>query len=115
LESLAGRRVLAFCGIGNPAGFRHTLASSGYDIADFIEFPDHHRYTDRDVDRLSRWSRQHADAAAVICTHKDLVKVNREQIADLPLWALEIGVAIREGRDLLEQRLEGLVISHSQH
>ena len=44
-------RVAAFCGIGNPAGFRHTLAACGYTVADFREFPDHHAYTPRDTDR----------------------------------------------------------------
>src|SRR5262245_5119025 len=32
LESLAGRRVAAFCGIGNPSGFRRTLESTGCQI-----------------------------------------------------------------------------------
>jgi tetraacyldisaccharide 4'-kinase len=45
LGSLAGQRVLAFCGIGNPAGFRHTLAACGYRVVEFLEFPDHHGYT----------------------------------------------------------------------
>ncbi len=111
LGALAGRRVLAFCGIGNPAGFRHTLASSGYDVADFIEFPDHHLYDEQDLQRLSQWSRQFGDAAAVICTHKDLVKINRNRIESLPLCALEIGVVIRVGQDLLENRLRRLAAS----
>ena len=34
LESLAGQRVAALCGIGNPAGFRHTLATCGYQVVD---------------------------------------------------------------------------------
>ena len=45
LESLRGRPVAAFCGVGNPAGFRHTLSSCGYQLAGFREFPDHHAYT----------------------------------------------------------------------
>src|SRR5262249_1316013 len=39
LTALAGQRVAAFCGIGNPAGFRHTLAGCGYDVAGLREFP----------------------------------------------------------------------------
>ncbi len=109
LDWLAGRKVLAFCGIGNPAGFRHTLASSGCVVADFIEFSDHHPYDDQDLQRLSRWAQRYNDAAAVICTHKDLVKVNRGQIEGLPLWALEIGVAIRAGEDLLGSQLTALL------
>ena len=57
LESLPGRPVVAFCGIGNPAGFRRTLAGCG-SMADFREFPDHHAYTPRDLDRLADWARR---------------------------------------------------------
>ncbi len=33
ISHLAGKSVAAFCGIGNPAGFRHTLEACGCDIA----------------------------------------------------------------------------------
>ena len=71
LESLQGRPLVAFCGIGNPEGFRHTLAGCGYDMAAFREFPDHHAYTPRDLAELAAWAKASA-AAAVLCTQKDL-------------------------------------------
>jgi len=40
IGSLQGKRVAAFCGIGNPAGFQHTVAELGADVVDFREFPD---------------------------------------------------------------------------
>ncbi|MGH7138670.1 MAG: tetraacyldisaccharide 4'-kinase, partial [Pirellulales bacterium] len=45
LESLAGRRIAGFCGIGNPAGFRHTLSRVGAEVVELREFPDHHAYS----------------------------------------------------------------------
>ena len=45
LDTLARHRVAAFCGIGNPAGFRHTLTATGCEPVAWREFPDHHAYT----------------------------------------------------------------------
>ena len=54
LDVLAGQRVAAFCGIGNPAGFRHTLAATGCELVAWREFPDHHAYTAADQSELGR-------------------------------------------------------------
>ncbi|MBI2824920.1 MAG: tetraacyldisaccharide 4'-kinase [Planctomycetia bacterium] len=108
ISSLVGRRMAAFCGIGNPAGFRHTLSECGYDVAGFHEFADHHAFARDDVEWLGRWARE-LGAAALVCTHKDLVKLGVDQIAGLPLWAVEIELAIELGQAALEAKLEALL------
>jgi tetraacyldisaccharide 4'-kinase len=104
LESLRGRRVLAFCGLGNPAGFRHTLATCGYEVADFREFPDHHQYSQTDLDSLAAAAQQ-MKAEAVVCTQKDLVKINRDRLGDRPLWAVRVGIDFLSGREEFVRRL----------
>ena len=108
LESLAGRPVVAFCGLGNPAGFRRTLAQGGWRLVDFREFPDHHVYTPRDLDRLADWARRHG-AEAVLCTRKDLVKLDGDCLGITPLWAVSVDLEILEGREVLERRLEAML------
>src|SRR5207244_2121308 len=49
LEKLVGRRVLAFCGIGNPEAFRQTLGSLGIKVEVFRSFADHQAYSPEDV------------------------------------------------------------------
>src|SRR5690606_14438222 len=44
IETLRGRRIAAFCGIGAPHAFRHTLEQCGATVVEFREFPDHHPY-----------------------------------------------------------------------
>jgi tetraacyldisaccharide 4'-kinase len=108
LEALAGRRLLAFCGIGNPAGFQHALDSCGYDVREFRAFPDHHAYTASDVEAMARTAAR-AKADAIICTHKDLVKVaalpGAGRALGQPLWALEVGMRIAAGQTEFEARL----------
>ena len=75
LASLAGRPIAAFCGIGNPEGFRRTLAACGFQIAAWREFPDHYQYGESDIASIVDWS-MNIGVEAVVCTHKDLVKLN---------------------------------------
>lgn len=107
VSSLAGRRVAAFCGIGNPAGFRHVLTGCGYELVALREFPDHHHYTAADLDELSRWAAS-LDVAAVLCTHKDLVKLPVEHLAGKRLWALLAELEFYSGLPAVEAALGGL-------
>jgi tetraacyldisaccharide 4'-kinase len=106
-SAFVGQSVAAFCGIGNPAGFRHTLAQCGFGVSELREFRDHHAYTQEDVASLGQWAREQ-HASALICTHKDLVKLGVDQIAGVPLWAVEIGVEILTGLPALEERLQAI-------
>jgi tetraacyldisaccharide 4'-kinase len=108
LESLAGRPVAAFCGIGNPAGFRHTLQRCDYRLADFREYPDHYAYQRDDVEELAQWAQQ-LQVDALVCTCKDLVKLGIDQLGSTPLWALSIELELLAGQPQLEARLEQLV------
>jgi len=107
LDAFRGQRVAAFCGIGNPSGFRHTLASCGYEVSLFREFADHHAYTRRDVESLSAWA-ENSTVAAVLCTHKDLVKLGLDHLGGKPLWAVRIGLHFLTGHKAIEGALEAV-------
>jgi tetraacyldisaccharide 4'-kinase len=104
LDMLRGRRVLAFCGLGNPAGFRHTLGVCGFDVVEFHEFPDHHGYSASDLDSLAESARK-AEAEALVCTQKDLVKIGVDRLGDRPLWAVRVGIEFFAGREAMEREV----------
>jgi tetraacyldisaccharide 4'-kinase len=104
LETLRGRRVAAFCGIGNPAGFRHTLAAIGPEFVAWHEFPDHHAYTTQDLDALGALA-ANSNAELIVCTQKDLVKLRKPQLGNVPLWAVGIEIEFLCGQHALEQLL----------
>ncbi len=91
MATLAGRRIAAFCGIGNPAAFRATLLAAGCDLVGFRGFADHHAYDDRDLADLAGWARR-AGAEHAVTTLKDLVKIQTPVLGDLPLAAVEIAI-----------------------
>lgn len=70
---LAGRRVLAFAGIGRPEKFFETLAQCGAQVAERHAFPDHHPFTRSDVAGLI--ARAERLGAALVTTEKDRVRL----------------------------------------
>ena len=108
LGSLAGERVAAFCGIGNPEGYRRTLEAAGVDVVAFREFADHFAYQRSDIESLTSWP-DASNAEAVVTTHKDLVKVAVDQLGGKPLWALIVGLELLAGEDEFAARLSAVL------
>ncbi|MSR59631.1 MAG: tetraacyldisaccharide 4'-kinase [Planctomycetaceae bacterium] len=104
LDSLAGRPVVAFCGIGNPQAFADSLQRLGMQVAAFETYPDHHLYSRDDIERLQRLVAEHKPAA-IVTTQKDLVKIQQERLGETPLWAVEIGTQVVRGAEALEWHL----------
>ena len=104
LDDLAGRRIAAFAGIGNPAAFRRLLESSAAELLGFRAFADHHRYAPGDIAAIAAWARD-LRADLVVTTLKDLVKIPAERLDDIPLFAVEIAMEILVGEDRLESLL----------
>jgi tetraacyldisaccharide 4'-kinase len=111
LGELRGTPLAAFCGIGNPAGFRNTLAQCGFDVAAFLDFPDHCPYRSRDLVTLERWLAHAGNVEAVICTRKDFVKIPLPELAGRRLLALEIELEMVRGQAELETLLDAEVSS----
>lgn len=108
LDDLAGRHVAAFCGIGNPEGFRRTLISLCGAPRGFRTFPDHHPYHADDVADLAAWARD-LGADLALTTQKDLVKLRAETLGPIPLAALRIGLEVVAGAGVLEEALDALL------
>lgn len=70
------RRLFAFCGVGNPSAFVADLRRWGFDVAGEKFFPDHHRYTPADEDAITK-AAVAAGAAGLVCTEKDIYKLNQ--------------------------------------
>ena len=105
LSALAGKRVAAFSGIGNPAGFRHTLFSLDCQPIAWREFPDHHRYSAADIASLADWA---TGADLALCTRKDLVKLDNATLGEVPLWAVNVELRFLSGQESLEATIDEL-------
>ncbi|HET6841021.1 MAG TPA: tetraacyldisaccharide 4'-kinase [Candidatus Angelobacter sp.] len=87
----AMQRVIAFCGIARPQQFFAALQQSGIDIVETVCFPDHHRYRQRDMDRILQAQAQHG-AQGFISTEKDAINLGplRTQLQSFETAGLEL-------------------------
>jgi tetraacyldisaccharide 4'-kinase len=108
LELLRDKDVAAFCGIGNPEGFRRTILPLCGRVLDLKIFPDHHAYKAGDVASLAAWAKS-TGANFTLTTQKDFVKLRTSMLGPVPLRALRIGLEIMDGLGALEGLLEALV------
>lgn len=70
-----GKRVFAFCGLGNPGGFYKQLYREGIDVAGTKTFADHHQYTQNKVTAIEAEARE-CQAEVLLTTAKDDVKLS---------------------------------------
>lgn len=70
---LAGRAILAFAGIGRPEKFFETLRGCGARVVETRAFPDHHRFSERDLDGLADSARRLG--TVLVTTEKDAMRL----------------------------------------
>jgi len=73
MAALAGARVLAFAGIGDPGKFFATLAGLDIAVAARVSFPDHHRYTLVEARMLCEQADR--ESLTLLTTEKDLARM----------------------------------------
>lgn len=96
---LAGRRVLAFAGIGRPEKFFATLRETGADIAGIRAFPDHHVYRRGDLSDLAAEAKRLG--AVLVTTQKDRVRLPAAFATEVAV--LPVTLRFAEGGALIAQ------------
>jgi tetraacyldisaccharide 4'-kinase len=97
LRELAGKRIVAAAGIGNPGRFFAMLRAAGLAIIE-LPLPDHHDFLDAPFDAV--------DADVILITEKDAVKCGQiENLKNDPrLWVVPVAAQIDDA--LAEQIVE---------
>jgi len=110
LEQAAERVSYAFCGIGNPEGFRRTLMTLAIGVPEsrFLRFPDHHHYSQVELQQIRRRAEIQL-SEILLTTRKDLVKIQEDKLGPLPLWALDIELTFLDDPAPLYAMLKSLL------
>lgn len=85
-SSPSASRVVAVAGIARPERFFAALRAQGVEPVREIRFPDHHWYSQSDLDRIKAIVRE-TGADLVVTTEKDAVRVGGTGWAVLPMTA----------------------------
>jgi tetraacyldisaccharide 4'-kinase len=91
-----GKRVFAFCGIGNPNAFFRDVEHWGMQLVGRRAFRDHHRFTQVNARRIERAALA-AGAEALICTEKDSHNLGKLRFDRLPIFSCDVSVRVPEG------------------
>jgi len=89
-------KVFVCCAIGNPDSFLRTVSETGAEVVGQKFLPDHHLYSRPDIESFAAAAIE-SGADAVVCTHKDLVKIGVNQFKGVPIYALVAEIVFLEG------------------
>jgi len=98
LDAIKGKKVFAFCGLGNPQAFFRTLESLGAVLVESRVFDDHYGYTRQDLSDIRRQAGER-QAGLILTTHKDWTKITRMAVSEdqPPLAYLAVELQITAG------------------
>lgn len=107
LSLLDRSKILAVSAIANPTAFYRMIHEWEGDIADTLEFPDHHNYSARDWQRITRAAR---NVDLIVTTEKDILKLARFPFAKEKLFALRVEMVVENGASLI-QAVEAAILA----
>lgn len=87
--------LVGFSALGDNGRFQADLAA--FNLAAFKGYKDHHAYTEKDLQELDSLRQQH-NAAYLVCTEKDMIKIKAMNLQNIPLIyaanSIELGIDI---------------------
>ncbi|UCE47734.1 MAG: tetraacyldisaccharide 4'-kinase, partial [Phycisphaerales bacterium] len=117
IEQLKGRKVFAFCGIGNPDAFLNTVRALGAELVGSKIYDDHYHYTDVCLAEISEQAGK-LGVDLILTTQKDwtkLISVFKTQTSDfrqsIPFACLTVEIQFLTGRDELKSLIESTIAS----
>ncbi len=107
INNLNGKKIFAFCGIGNPNTFLNTIKALGTELAGSKIYNDHYRYTDACLADIYEQARL-AEADIILTTQKDWTKIRRLTFVTkgIPLAYLTIEIKFLAGEDKLRSLID---------
>lgn len=105
LGALRGRPVLLLSGLARPGAFRRTAEDLGARVVGERRHPDHHRFTEADLDAALAAAAA-AGAELVVTTEKDAVRLAPARAADPRLAVLRIEAEVLAGEAGLDEALD---------
>ena len=110
IEAITGKRVACLSAIGNPTAFEQTVRDTGADVADHFQLGDHAEFNREVVRQIDQWlNRMDTEPDAIVCTHKDLVKIQTDRLAGIPVMAIQIDLEWIDDPSPLHKMIDSMV------
>ncbi|MGI9445629.1 MAG: tetraacyldisaccharide 4'-kinase [Rubripirellula sp.] len=107
LKNINQQKVGVLSAIGNPDAFEHTVRQCGATVQSARHLPDHDPYAPETVASLRDWAKQLGNEIAyIVCTHKDLVKLQTDRLGGKHLVALQIDLTLQNDANEFDEMLD---------
>ena len=83
-------KYIIFSGIGNPESFKQTLVDNNIKITKEIIFPDHHHYTQKNIDYIKSQATKYD--SKILTTEKDYIKIKLFKNDDIKHLKIELDI-----------------------
>jgi len=83
-------KYVIFSGIGNPESFKEILIKNKINITKEIIFPDHYKYTQKDINNIRSQAKEHN--SKILTTEKDYVKIKSDRNSDIKYLKIELDI-----------------------
>ena len=92
--------MLAFAGIGNPENFFHLLKKNNLNIIKKVSFPDHYKYSLKELNNLINFSTQ--NDLKLVTTEKDFFRIKHLHLSQIEYLNVRLEIS---NKDTLEKEI----------
>ena len=93
INEFKNNKVVAFAGIGNPENFFNLLRDNKIDLVEEIKFPDHHKYSENELENLFDKAKKHS--AVLLTTEKDCFRISESYKQNIKCLKIEVEIEYR--------------------
>jgi len=94
INDFQNKKITAFAGIGNPDNFFDLLKSSKFDIIETIKFPDHHKYSNKELENLLNKIKQ--NNSILLTTEKDFFRIPERYKKNIKCLKIKVEIENKE-------------------
>jgi tetraacyldisaccharide 4'-kinase len=98
------KKYLILSAIGNPESFKHLLIQNNFNIVHEITYPDHHDYTQEDLNIIIKQSKNLG--TEIITTEKDFTKISQLNHSNINFLKIDLKI---NDEDVLINFLKGMI------
>jgi len=99
IKEFYNKSIVAFAGIGNPENFFDLLVDNKLNIINTIKFPDHHKYSEKELENLLNKTRD--NNSILLTTEKDYFRISEKYKKNVKF--LKIKIEIEKKNEFIEE------------
>ena len=94
IEKFKNKNLLAFAGIGNPENFFHLLKKNNLNIIKKVSFPDHYKYSLKELNNLINFSTQ--NDLKLVTTEKDFFRIKHLHLSQIEYLNVRLEISNKD-------------------